>query len=84
MAVGIRGELLGICGHSRLEYVHRRRVHNLNWQFIQVRDYSIAEGMLAVPGITPLLVSLESMTAKPRVGGDKVSTKVMKSEYVHT
>ncbi len=31
-----------------------------------------------------MLVSFERMTAKPRAGGDEVSTKVMKSEYVHT
>ncbi len=43
-------------------------------------QYGTTEGMFATPGITSLLVSLESMTAKPRAS--EAPVKVMKSEYV--
>ncbi len=48
-----------------LEYFHRRGVHDPLWQLILVRCYANAEGMFSALGITPLLVSLESMTEKP-------------------
>ncbi len=57
------------CVQSRLEHFHRRGDHNLLGQFIPVRENSNAENMLATPGITSLLVNLESMAEKPRARG---------------
>ncbi len=77
------------CTRSQLEYFHRRSVHDLLWQFIPVRNYSNTERILATPGLTPLSVNLESMTAKPKAGGGRkncVAWKVVKAVYhcVHT
>ncbi len=70
---GLKGKFreqgLPSCIQSRLKYFRRRSVHSLLWQFIPVRDYSNADFMFAATGFTPLLVNLESMTTKPRVGG---------------
>ncbi len=77
------------CLQSRLEYLYRRSVQNLLWQFVPVRDYSNAERMLAATGFAPLLVNLENITAKPKAGGGNkncVAWKVEKTVhyFVHT
>ncbi len=60
---GLEGNLrkqgLASCVQSRLEHFHKRSVHNHLWQFIPVRDYSSAEGILIMLGITPLSVDLD-------------------------
>ncbi len=50
--------------------LHGSSVHNLLWYFVPVRDYSNDERMLAMTGLTPLLVNLESMTSKPNASWD--------------
>ncbi len=57
------------CIQSELEYLHGWNVQNLLWQLVPVRDYLNAERMLTATGFTPLLVNLESMTAKLNAGG---------------
>ncbi len=62
-------EGLPSCIYFQLKYLHRWSVRNLLWQLIPVRDYSSTERVLAATGFTPLLVNLESTTAKPKAGG---------------
>ncbi len=62
-------EALPSCIQSKLEWLHRRSVHNFLWQFVPVWDHSKAERMLTATGFTPLLVNLESMTSKPIASG---------------
>ncbi len=70
------------CIQSPLEYLHRWSFHNPLWQFIPVRDYSNAERILAATGFTPLLVNLQSMTAKPKAGGGSKNSVTWKVEKV--
>ncbi len=53
----------------QLHPFYQGSVHNLLQQFIVERGSSNAKDVLAMPGITLLLENLESMMAKPRVGG---------------
>ncbi len=48
---------LASCVQSRIEHFHKRSVHYHLWQFIPVRYYSSAEGILIMLGITPLSVN---------------------------
>ncbi len=85
---GLKGDFweqrLPSCIRLRLEYLHRWSVHNLLWRFIQVRDYSNAERMLAATGFAPMLVNFQRMTAKPKTGGSSkhcVAWKVKKAVH---
>ncbi len=89
MADGLQGnfweEGQPLCVQSKLECRHGCSGHNSLWQFVPIRDYSNAERKLAVTGLTPLLVNLESMTSKLNASGgskDRVTWKF--EEVVHT
>ncbi len=58
-----------IQGLSSCVQPHLENIHNLLWPLTPLRGYSNAEGILATSSITPLLVNIGSMTAKPRAGG---------------
>ncbi len=88
MGGGLEGnfweEGLPLCVQSKLDCLHGCSGHNFLWQLVPVRDFKNAERMLAVTGLTPLLVNLESMTSKLSASGrskDCVTWKV--EEAVH-
>ncbi len=75
---------LPLCVQSKFECLHGWSVHNLLWQLVPVRDYSNAERMLAATSLTPLLMSLQSMTSKLNAGeGGKDCVKGKVVEAVH-
>ncbi len=84
---GLEGNLweegLPLCVQSRFECLHRRSVRNLLWQSVPIRDYPNVERMLAATGFTPLLMTLKSMTSKPKTVSHGKSTRPCIISYIH-